>query len=228
MKTPCRNILAAIALLAGGPLAAQTAPSASATTATDPKGDAIQLSAFEVRTDQDRGYQAANAGSGGRIDMALKLTPSATSAFTKEFLEDWNVTDMRESFRYAMNVDPGNFNQNTTPFGEFEFNFRGVGSSGNYPTRNYFLYYGVGDSYNTERFEFSRGPNSILFGDGQIGGVATTMTKVPRLDRDSYSGVVRYDSWGGFRSTMDVNYRLGRMTALRVNALYQRLSLIHI
>src|SRR5215213_5853665 len=51
--------------------------------------DAILLSPFEVRTDQDRGYQAANAGSGGRVDMPLKLTASATSAFTKEFLEDW-------------------------------------------------------------------------------------------------------------------------------------------
>ena len=220
LAAPCRRIATALLLSClGTQLSAQTAPALSAAATAD---SILQLSAFEVRTDQDRGYQAANAGSGGRIDMPLKLTPAATSAFTKEFLEDWNVTDMRESFKYAMNVDPGNFNQNTTPFGEFEFNFRGVGSSGNYPTRNYFLYYGVGDSYNTERFEFSRGPNSILFGDGQIGGVATTMTKVPRLDRDSYSGAVRYDSWGGFRSTMDVNYRLGRMTAMRVNALYQR------
>ena len=221
-RTRC-SFLAALGLFAL-PLGAQTAPAvASATMASpDPKGDAIQLSVFEVRTDQDRGYQAANAGSGGRIDMPLNLTPAATSAFTKEFLEDWNVTDMRESFRYAMNVDPGNFTQNTSPFGEFEFNFRGVGSSGNYPTRNYFLYYGVSDSYNTERFEFSRGPNSILFGDGQIGGVATTMTKVPRLDRDAYSGTARYDSWGGLRTTLDVNRRLGKMTAARVSALYQR------
>ena len=102
----------------------------------------IVLSPFEVRTDLDRGYQAANAGSGGRVDMPLKLTASATSAFTKEFLEDWNVTDMRESFRYAMNVDAGNLAQMGTPYGEFEFNFRGVGSSGNYPTRNYFLFMG--------------------------------------------------------------------------------------
>lgn len=182
----------------------------------------LRLSAFEVRTDQDRGYQAANAGSGGRIDMPLKNTASAMSAFTKEFLEDWNVTDMRDSFRYAMNVDAGNLAQMGTPYGEFEFNFRGVGSSGNYPTRNYFLFYGVSDSYNTERFEMSRGPNSILFGDGQIGGVATTATKVPRLDRNAYSASTRFDSWGGLRGTLDVNHKLGAMTAVRVNAKAQK------
>ncbi|MBI5771657.1 MAG: TonB-dependent receptor plug domain-containing protein [Verrucomicrobia bacterium] len=182
----------------------------------------LRLSPFEVRTDQDRGYQAANAGSGGRVDMPLKLTASATSAFTKEFLEDWNVTDMRESFRYAMNVDAGNLAQMGTPYGEFEFNFRGVGSSGNYPTRNYFLFYGVSDSYNTERFEMSRGPNSILFGDGQIGGVATTATKVPRLDGNFYVGTARVDDWGGLRTTVDINRKLGDMTALRVNGKYQK------
>ncbi|MEO7413305.1 MAG: TonB-dependent receptor plug domain-containing protein [Opitutaceae bacterium] len=183
--------------------------------------DAIMLSPFEVRTDQDRGYQAANAGSGGRVDLPLKLTASATSAFTKEFLEDWNVSDMRESFRYAMNVDAGNLAQMGTPYGEFEFNFRGVGSSGNYPTRNYFLFYGVSDSYNTERFEMSRGPNSILFGDGQIGGVATTATKVPRLDRNSYSATFRWDDWGGTRATLDANHKVGSMTAVRINAKFQ-------
>src|SRR6185503_18808518 len=182
----------------------------------------VKLSPFEVRTDLDRGYQAANAGSGGRVDMPLKHTASATSAFTKEFLEDWNVTDMRESFRYAMNVDAGNLAQMGTPYGEFEFNFRGVGSSGNYPTRNYFLFYGVSDAYNTERFEMSRGPNSILFGDGQIGGVATTATKVPRLDRNSYTGTVRWDDWGGLRGTLDINRKLGDKAAVRVNGKAQK------
>lgn len=242
MKTSSRTVLAVLASIAGWPLFAQTAaaPTDAATLAKydknrngmidadersqmDADAAGIQmLSPFEVRTDLDQGYQAANAGSGGRVDMPLKLTASATSAFTKEFLEDWNVTDMREAFRYAMNVDAGNLAQMGTPYGEFEFNFRGVGSSGNYPTRNYFLFYGVSDSYNTERFEMSRGPNSILFGDGQIGGVATTATKVPRLDRNFYTGTARFDDWGGIRTTLDSNYRLGDMTAIRLNAKYQR------
>jgi outer membrane receptor protein involved in Fe transport len=182
----------------------------------------LMLSPFEVRTDQDRGYQAINAGSGGRVDMELRLTPNAMSVLTKEFLEDWNVSSMAESFRYAMNVDPGGFNPSGGPYGDFEFNFRGVGSSGNYPTRNYFLYYGNADTYNVERLEFSRGPNSVLFGDGQIGGVATTSTKVPRLDRNAYTGALRLDSWGGMRSTIDANHVVDSMTAVRVNGLYQR------
>ncbi len=224
MKSKSRRIIASLASLcvAASSLVAQTAPGSNATKPAASDKDPILLSAFEVRTDQDVGYQAANAGSGGRVDLPLKLTASATSAFTKEFLEDWNVTDMRESFRYAMNVDAGNLAQMGTPYGEFEFNFRGVGSSGNYPTRNYFLFYGVSDSYNTERFEFSRGPNSILFGDGQIGGVATTATKVPRLDRNFVAATARFDDWGGIRTTVDINRKVGDMTAIRINAKAQK------
>ncbi len=236
--------MALLACCAAWPLFAQTAPAPTDAVALakydknrngvldaderaemEAASSTIQLSPFEVRTDLDRGYQAANAGSGGRVDMPLKLTASATSAFTKEFLEDWNVSDMREAFRYAMNVDPGNFAQMGSAYGEFEFNFRGVGSSGNYPTRNYFLFYGVSDSYNTERFEMSRGPNSILFGDGQIGGVATTATKVPRLDRDMFVGTARLDDWGGLRGTVDINRRLGDSSAIRINAKAQRNTL---
>src|SRR5690606_18260341 len=109
-----------------------------------------------------------------------------------------------------------------TPFGDYQYNFRGTGSTGNYPTRNYFLYYGVGDAYNTERFEFARGPNSILFGDAQLGGVATTFTKVPRLGDRRAVTALQYDSYGAGRATLDVNQPLSDRSALRLNGLVQR------
>jgi len=241
MKNHVRKIVALLALSGAWSLVAQTAAPVDAATlakydknkngvldademtAMQSDTDAVQLSAFEVRTDRDRGYQALNAGSGGRVDLPLKLTPSAMSAMTKEFLDDWAVTDMRESFKYAMNVDvANNSSPNGGPFGDFQFNFRGVGDTGNYPTRNYFLYYGNSDTYNTERLEFARGPNSVLFGDGQIGGVATNYTKQPKLGRDSYSGSLRYDSWGGLRATFDGNKVLSDKQAVRVNAVWNR------
>ncbi|MEY2879914.1 MAG: hypothetical protein RLZZ15_2294 [Verrucomicrobiota bacterium] len=216
---PSRLIAAAFLATASAGLLAQTA--APAPVAGSAK-DTVQLSAFEVRTDKDRGYQAIDAGSGGRVDLPFALVPSAMSAITKEFLEDWAVTDMRDALRYAGNVDIANNSAvNTSPFGDFQFNFRGVGDTGNYPTRNYFLYYGNSDSYNTERFEFARGPNSVLFGDGQIGGLATTTTKRP-LARDLNQLTARYDNWGGFRGTFDANRVLSDRQSIRVNGLYSR------
>lgn len=188
----------------------------------DPTQPVIQLSPFEVTTDQDRGYVAVNSLAGGRTNTPLRLTPSAISSLTRGFLDDLQINNIRDSFPWTLNVAPGNIRQNETPFGDYEFNFRGTGSTGNYPTRNYFLYYGVGDSYNTERFEFARGPNSILFGDAQLGGVATTFTKVPQLARDRAQLLLQYDSFDGKRATADVNRALNERFAVRVNALYER------
>jgi len=185
----------------------------------------VQLSPFEVRTDKDIGYQAVDGGMGGRVDLKFKDTAAGMSSITKEFMEDWAITDMRDAFRYSMNVDTGGSsgsNQNGGPFGDFQFNFRGAGDAGNYPTRNTFLNYSVADSFNTERFDLSYGPNSTFFGDGQIGGLATTSTKTARFNRDAYQGIARWDSWGGWRFTADANKLVTKDFAVRLNLLYSK------
>lgn len=184
--------------------------------------ETVQMSPFEVRTDQDRGYIATNSLAGGRTNTPLRLTPAAISTLTRTFIDDLQVNNVRDSFVWTINVAPGNLRQNETPFGDYEFNFRGTGSTGNYPTRNYFLYYGVGDTYNTERFEFARGPNSILFGDAQLGGVATTFTKIPQLTKNSGEFVLQADTYGGRRATLDLNQAVNRSLAIRVNGLVNR------
>jgi len=184
--------------------------------------EAVRLDVFEVKSDKDIGYQAIDAGTGGRIDLPFKLSANALSAMTKEFMEDWSITDMRDAFRYSMSVDAGNQTQNGFPYGDFEFNFRGAGSSGNYPSRNGFLNYSVADAYNNERFEFSMGPNTILFGDGQIGGLASSSTKQARFNRNFTAADARWDSWGGWRFTGDTNYVVSKKYAVRLNLLYQR------
>src|SRR4051812_25082119 len=110
MKNHVRKIVALLALSGAWSLVAQTAAPVDAATlakydknkngvldaaemtAMQAATDAVQPPAFEVRADRERGYQALNAGSGGPVDLPLKLTPSAMSAMTKEFLDDWAVT----------------------------------------------------------------------------------------------------------------------------------------
>ncbi len=75
---------------------------------------------------------------------------------------------------WTLNAAPANLRQQETIFGDYSYNFRGTGSGSTVPTRNYFQFYAVGDTYNVERFEFARGPNSIVYGDAQLGGQQTT------------------------------------------------------
>ena len=74
------------------------------------------------------------------------------------------------------------------------------------------------DSYNVERIEFLRGPNSLIFGLGTVGGTLSTYTKIPRLDRDFFIPTVTVDSEGSNRYEMDLNHRLNEQFAVRVNA----------
>ncbi len=184
--------------------------------------EAITLSPFEVSTDQDTGYRAVNSLAGGRTNLELGLIPSAISAMTTEFMDDLSIVNIQDSYFWTLNAAPGNLRQEETVFGEYSYNIRGTGSLDTVPTRNYFQFWAASDAYNTERFEFARGPNSIVYGDAQLGGLPTTWTKVPRLDRDLHAGRFQYDTYGGIRTSFDLNKRAGPNFAVRANGLFQR------
>ena len=187
-----------------------------------------RLETFVINTDKDDGYIAVDSLAGGRTNTPVKLTPAAMSSLTRTFLDDVAIEDIRESLQWALNVIPSDYNAGKTssPFGDFDFNFRGAGQSlqgGAGPTRNYFTFYQSADTYNVERIEFDRGPNSILFGIGTVGGVLSTYTKQARLDKDLLNTQFVVDSNGSVRFTADVNRRLlDNKLALRVNALAER------
>lgn len=190
------------------------------------KSDAVLLTPFQVTTDKDSGYAAGNTVSGGRVNTPLALTAASISVMTKEFMEDFNITDINEAAAWTLNMDaPTGGAQG--PFGtdRFESNFRGAGGggSGSYPTRNGFQQYVVADAYNTERFEFSRGPNSQMFGPGGPGGMQGSSSKVPRYNTRMGSFSTRVDSDGGFRGTIDYNQGYERF-AVRVNVLHQNIK----
>ncbi len=218
MKAKPRCLIA-LTLAAAASAPAQQAPDSPSAAPTD--SQTYDLPAFHVSVEEDRGYLAVNSLAGGRTNTPLRLIPSPISAITAEFLEDLSITGIRDSYFWTINVAPGNLRQQSTIFGEYEYNIRGVGAGSTVPTRNYFHFYAASDTYNTERFEFARGPNSIVYGDAQLGGQPTTWTKVPRVDRDSRSLRAQVDSYGGLRTTLDVNQRIGDRAAIRINGLYQ-------
>jgi outer membrane receptor protein involved in Fe transport len=78
------------------------------------------------------------------------------------------------------------------------------------------------DTYNTERLELSSGPNSILFGFGQSGGLVNVMTKSAQLHRHRTVARTQFGGWDFSRYELDHNQVLikGRL-AVRFNGLQQ-------
>ncbi len=222
-------LLAALpALIAPAAFAQASATTTPPKPEDEKKSEAVVLSPFEVRPEDDTGYQAANTTSGSRLATSLKDTAASISPFTPEFLSDIAATNVTEMLAYATNAE---LNAGDAEGAGFN-NPRDINSAGGEPFRirgipantsvDYVENATPVDFYNIERAEVASGANSILFGSGDAGGLVSLQTKKAKLDRSRYSGSLVVGDWGYTRLLTDVNQVIVPKTlAFRLNALYQ-------
>lgn len=176
--------------------------------------DTVVLSPFEVNSERDTGFAAASSLAGGRLALDLRDTPVAYAVVTREFIDALNLTDLASAAEWTtsttLNVDNGIQSFFGSPI---NYTVRGAGSSR--PQRNFFPQFNGGDSYNLERYDFGRGPNSILFGNGTLGGVSSSTTKRAQTSRSFQTVQTAIGSWDNYRATLDVNRPLSKQVALR-------------
>ena len=172
---------------------------------------AVMLSPFEVSIDKDTGYQAGNTLSGSRFDAPLKDTAAAITGFTKVFLSDFRANSLEDMTAYSPNlmIDI----QDRTPAATPSFMGGANGTEGRIRARglpvgtalDFFETLMPTDNYRVDRVELAVGPNSILFGFANPGGLATTTTKKANFFRTNTSLLGEYGSWGRQRYELDHN-----------------------
>ena len=210
---PSRSSGPSLALLAFAlaSAAAQTAPVAKTDATTiAPPGPAVQMSVFEVSSDKDIGYRALSSIAGSRTGEDLKNVPMPISVLTEEFLRDIDATDLLEAARFST----GGRGMPTSDDDQQAFQFRGFRSQ--YQTRNLFVWQAPTDAYNIERIDIAKGPNALLFGNSEPGGVANFNTKRAQFTDRTEVGF-RAGSWDQYRGSLDVNRRLSDNWAARIN-----------
>lgn len=223
MKLP----LSVLALLATCGLRAQvTSPPAPAgsSLAVPTPGETVVLTPFTVNTDKDRGFVATNAGTATKLGLDMNDMAAPYSVMTGEFLSALGITDLQEATTWSTNGSPVVDGQGADQFMiPVMYGVRGalqnVGQQ-----RNFFSTASIGDTYNTERIDFGRGPNAVLFNTGTtdvLGGGVSSTTKRARLDRNADTLTFTGGSWEYFRTTLDVNRKLSDRFAVRVNAVWQ-------
>src|SRR5215207_4489348 len=226
--------LGALSVLVLGPVGhAQTAPAPQPSAVNPPASGngsqaPVELSPFEVRAEGDVGYQAANTTSGSRLNSRLKDTPASVSAFTPEFLSDIAATNLEEMLAHATNVEIDVEDANAgfnNPQGrgadgnDYTFRMRGspAGSSRDFVDSSVPV-----DLYNVERAEVASGPNSILFGLGQAGGLVSLSGKKANLNRNRATLKTMFGSWDYERYEGDLNRVLiPKKLSLRLLGVYQ-------
>ena len=184
-----------VALLALGlPLAtasAQTAPVTSGTPAPKPPADIVELSPFTVDASADKGYRAENTLAGSRLNTSLRDTPASLTVFTKEFLDDIGLHDIEKLIDYSvgsqLSVQDNNAAPNANAFLNGQslvrrIDVRGIRSDQGI---DYFKSITINDSYRIDRYDESRGPNGIIFGVGNAGGMMNQSSILAGTSRDS-------------------------------------------
>ncbi len=220
MKTPmislCRraSALALLALGAAHSLSAQsTAPSAAAE-----KEKPIDLSAFEVRTNKDIGYQSANAAEATRMNTPIEDIPMNVTVFNQQFIDDLLATDTSQLLAYEPSTVKTSENDG--------FLARGSASVGANFLNGFAQTTGFGSQplANIERVEVIRGPAAVLYGAGGYGGTINRITKQPRPTAFESARVILSD-YSSYRFEADWNRPLpafgGDALLFRVNGILE-------
>ena len=199
--------------------------------------DIYELSPFTIDEEEDVGYLATSTLAGTRLNTPLRDVASAISVLTQELFEDTGATDAETILSYASNAEVGGVQGNFAGFGDTRTfqradtsgirlnpqgnqRIRGLASAS--LTRNYYLTNIPFDAYNTSRTTLNRGPNSLLFGIGEPGGVINNDVKKAIPGRSFGEISVRIGKRNSHRETFDYNEELieGRL-AVRVMGLYE-------
>ena len=234
---------AVISFAMANPALAQEAPAGSAAPDVSDE-EIVVLSPFVVSaTESNSGYAVQDTLAGTRVRTRMKDVASALSVVSKQFMQDVGATDNTSLLQYTANTEvggtrgnflgtdyatgSGNYGQggqtpsnNTLLRPSANTRVRGLSAADN--TRDYFLTNIPWDSFNVDRVDIQRGPNSILFGVGSPAGIINTSVNTASF-KTSGKLETQYDEWGSIRNSVDYNQSLIPQTlAVRVSLLDDR------
>jgi iron complex outermembrane receptor protein len=168
--------------------------------------------------EEEEGYYVPEASIGTRTDTPLRDIPASIQVVPQQIIEDQQATRLIDVLQNVPGVAQAGVSPRT--FSNV-FTIRGFNASGN------ILINGLPDpnaqavsfGANIERVEVLKGPASVLFGQGQLGGAVNLVTKQP-LSEPFYSIDASIGSYGFYRGAVDLSGPLNqeRTVLYRLNA----------
>jgi hypothetical protein len=195
--------------------------------------DVFALSPFEVIAD-NVGYFQANAMSGTRLNSKVEDLAQSITVMTKEQMEDFAMIDVNDVFDYMastegtstyslfetdrtgavldqVSLNPNNANR-VRGIGNANTAFNNIGTTGRVPV----------DPLWMDSLELSRGANANIFGLGLASGTVNQVPATASLLREFTRLSMRGDSYGGWRTSLDVNrFVLKDKLSVRASMAYQ-------
>ena len=161
-------------------------------------------------------YAVPVISSATKTPTLLRDVPQAVSVVTSELIADQRMTSMADVARYMPGVG----------FAQGEGNRDTPILRGNSTTSDFFVD-GVRDDvqyfrdvYNVDRVEALKGPNAMIFGRGDVGGVINRVTRQAGWGQPR-EALLQFGSWNNKRFTADVGQGLNEQVAVRATGLYE-------
>ncbi len=206
----------------------------TASAQTDSEEEIYILDPFVVDTDAESSrYLGTETLGGSRLRTDIRDLATAISLISEAFLDDVAATNSEDLLIYTLGTEVGGARGNFSgldPGGEevgsgallqpeANTRVRGLATADN--TRGFFPTDIPWDSYNVDRIEIQRGPNSILFGVGSPAGIINS-NPVPAAFDDEFEFTLRTDEYGTVRGELDINrVILEDVLAIRLAALHE-------
>jgi len=171
---------------------ALSAYTALAQTTPNKADDVVQLSPFEVKTTENRGYVAAETMTGTRVATQIKDLPYTVNVLTSEFFKDFGMFQLDDTLTQiggltGLDIGGG-------------FNLRGFSSSSQ--LRDGFYRLGRYGQTNIDRLEIIKGPNAGIYGRTSPGGMVNMVSKSPN-SKDSQKFTYTFGSYGTSQGTFE-------------------------
>ena len=208
--------LGALMLAASVSSWAQTAPAPSA-----PQGGTLDTVTVtgeaEVQGKDQLQTRKTNIGKG---TQDIRDIPQSINVITEKLIDDARLDTLKDALHYSAGITFAATENGT----DQDIRLRGFPVA----TVGDLLIDGMRDpsqydrdTFNLDRIEVLRGSASMIFGRGSTGGVINQVTKKPML-ADQTDLVGTYGSRGFYRTTIDLNKRVGEDSAFRLNGMWNK------
>ena len=158
-----------------------------------------------VTGEQETGYRVPDTSTATRTDTPLRDIPQSIQVVPQQVLQDQQVTNVREALRNVPGVAQGD---DSSTRGQFVapvirgFNaYTDILRNGLRDPSSVSAGFNVA---NIERIEVLKGPASVLYGQGSLGGLVNYVTKQPLRD-PFYSVEFSAGSYNFYRGAVDVS-----------------------
>lgn len=152
---------------------------------------------------------------GTKTDTALAELPQPIKVISADQYLSQGAINISDTVKYAAGVLANPYGRDTRVDG---FNVRGLNAlQFRDGMRDIFSYYAsiASDPYNFSRVEIVRGPASVLFGQGSIGGLVNLVSKTPEFETGGELKLV-YGSYNRKEVLSDANVALSDTLAVRL------------